>query len=913
MAGNIKLEIIYYNTEPDAVLEFGLKGNFAVRILTDHVQSAPELITAMKKAALRNEFLVIVGGFEDEEIIGVVAKAIGRELVSASRYMPVRPEDERRIPADAIPLIAENGQLCGAVVESGYQSILLLSEEKQRRDNVLKSLLLPYLSERYREIYAMQFQTGDRPPVQESAAEDAQVCEPQEEVQTPETETQENADCKTQAPDDIQPPEQTPAEEIPPAAEPDTVEEWQDLMLDFEAPETEMQQTPGKKRRVWRTVLCLLLVLALLCGSVFSYLFYFAPWQNSRRTAEYAAVYTEENALAGLREVDQNTAGWLKLRAADIESPVVNAGETKQAYYRRHLLDGTLNPIGTPYVTVELQKFSGLYLVRMDGYYNQLCRYLNAETAQTNRSVTLDSSQYSARWQVFSAFTFGKDPAFDYLNTECADAGAYAQQLHILKNASAIGKADTIADDDTVAVFAATRFGKTVVVAARLTGQFEKKAVIPTVAPPQDTSSDPEASSDIGTSVSSAATSSAVSVISYTPKNNKVPLEDKGAGDAALPPLSDEQIRDNLNFTPPPASSAVNSTDSSAAAKQVVTVTANDVNVRDGAGKTYKSFGKVNEGASYTYLGTEKDGESKPWYKIQYTASTVGYISAAYAKLQTASAVTSAAASSTPAQTGNPVVDGTLLLTVSNNNKTLQGSVADIVASVIEAEMGSGYPLEALKAQAVATYSFLLTRGAAKGTPVYVPMKTPGARCIQAVTEVLGQCAYYNNQVAQTYYYAISAGHTANCRDIWVANLSYLIAVESAPDANAKGFASEKKLTSTEVRSKLEAKFPGKISFDAVGKEKWFACTYDQNNLYCTSVLVANSLQLKGTRLYELLGLRSGAYKVVYDAGTDTFTFQVRGYGHGVGMSQVGAKGYAEQGWDYKKILQHYYPGVIIK
>ena len=80
-----------------------------------------------------------------------------------------------------------------------------------------------------------------------------------------------------------------------------------------------------------------------------------------------------------------------------------------------------------------------------------------------------------------------------------------------------------------------------------------------------------------------------------------------------------------------------------------------------------------------------------------------------------------------------------------------------------------------------------------------------------------------------------------------------------------------------------------------------------------TQVELAEKLQVKGNSIYGTLGLRSGAYTVTYNAENDTFTFNVKGHGHGVGMSQVGAKGYANQGWDYKKILQHYYKGVVIK
>ena len=56
------------------------------------------------------------------------------------------------------------------------------------------------------------------------------------------------------------------------------------------------------------------------------------------------------------------------------------------------------------------------------------------------------------------------------------------------------------------------------------------------------------------------------------------------------------------------------------------------------------------------------------------------------------------------------------------------------------------------------------------------------------------------------------------------------------------------------------------------------------------------------------LGLRSHAFRVTYDAATDMVTITTQGWGHGVGLSQMGAVGYAnEEGWSYVQILRHYF------
>ena len=68
---------------------------------------------------------------------------------------------------------------------------------------------------------------------------------------------------------------------------------------------------------------------------------------------------------------------------------------------------------------------------------------------------------------------------------------------------------------------------------------------------------------------------------------------------------------------------------------------------------------------------------------------------------------------------------------------------------------------------------------------------------------------------------------------------------------------------------------------------------------------------VQGTTLRKALGLRSACFTVVCQSGT--FSFTTRGYGHGVGMSQWGAKALAEQGADYRAILAHYYPGTELR
>ena len=74
---------------------------------------------------------------------------------------------------------------------------------------------------------------------------------------------------------------------------------------------------------------------------------------------------------------------------------------------------------------------------------------------------------------------------------------------------------------------------------------------------------------------------------------------------------------------------------------------------------------------------------------------------------------------------------------------------------------------------------------------------------------------------------------------------------------------------------------------------------------------VVGGKAVSGSDIRSALSLRSANFDVAYSDGT--FTFTVRGYGHGIGMSQYGAHYMAMQGKTYKEILLHYYPGCKIE
>lgn len=89
----------------------------------------------------------------------------------------------------------------------------------------------------------------------------------------------------------------------------------------------------------------------------------------------------------------------------------------------------------------------------------------------------------------------------------------------------------------------------------------------------------------------------------------------------------------------------------------------------------------------------------------------------------------------------------------------------------------------------------------------------------------------------------------------------------------------------------------------------WIGDITNDTSGYVSAIVIGGEAR-KGTEARTAFGLRSANFEVKYENGT--FTFYVKGYGHGVGMSQVGAEYMANQGSSYDEILAWYYPNTTL-
>ena len=264
------------------------------------------------------------------------------------------------------------------------------------------------------------------------------------------------------------------------------------------------------------------------------------------------------------------------------------------------------------------------------------------------------------------------------------------------------------------------------------------------------------------------------------------------------------------------------------------------------------------------------------------------------------------------------VVDTAAKVKINSTADYNEDDTLDIVSRIVQQEIGSYFHPEAIKAQAVATYTFIKQANASGSTPYISMAKSADAKVKNAVSEVLGQAVYYNGSYAFTPYHATSAGKTTTSSAVWGGNYPYLVSVDSSVDKSAKGYTSTTNISSDKVSEILNLK----LGIETTGDPStWFnVLTYEEGG-YKGKVSVCgesksrkNGSDITGRLLREqVFGLRSAAFDIDYNSSSDSFTFTTYGYGHGVGLSQTGANSYANQGWSYKQILQHYYSGTTIK
>ncbi len=231
----------------------------------------------------------------------------------------------------------------------------------------------------------------------------------------------------------------------------------------------------------------------------------------------------------------------------------------------------------------------------------------------------------------------------------------------------------------------------------------------------------------------------------------------------------------------------------------------------------------------------------------------------------------------------------------------------EMLCRIVYNEIGALWDEEAIKAQIVAAYTHLRYSELTGRTPT-IALK-PGYPDIieRCVSEVEGQCVFYNGQIINAVYAASTAGYTADSGYIFGMDYPYLVPAVSEYDDMDPNWGVEQHISPDTIKEAFEKKY-GMVLSDNYAD--WFVINEIHSGKYVASLTIDNSAVFTGSDMRTLLGLRSSAFEIAYENGE--FIFTTYGFGHGVGMSQWGAKLYADAGWTYDQILRHYYVNTTV-
>ena len=149
MFQNLKVDIVYYKTNTDFEMEFNLCGCCRMRLLTDKPSDQKTFLHSLARAVSRSSIIIITGNlFGEDGIINIAAGATGAGLQTAdNKSFGIKGEEEISIIKNSTPLVTPDGYFGGCIIESGPQTMILLSENKSIRKTLMQTLIHPYIEE----------------------------------------------------------------------------------------------------------------------------------------------------------------------------------------------------------------------------------------------------------------------------------------------------------------------------------------------------------------------------------------------------------------------------------------------------------------------------------------------------------------------------------------------------------------------------------------------------------------------------------------------------------------------------------------------------------------------------------------------------------------------------------------------
>jgi stage II sporulation protein D len=245
----------------------------------------------------------------------------------------------------------------------------------------------------------------------------------------------------------------------------------------------------------------------------------------------------------------------------------------------------------------------------------------------------------------------------------------------------------------------------------------------------------------------------------------------------------------------------------------------------------------------------------------------------------------------------------------------------DYLVGLINCEISSQWPMEAIKAQAVIARSYALyQRESRKNAPyhlessvldqVYDGCDIEDSRAARGVSETAGEVLTFDGAIIQAFYHSNCGGHTEAVQNVWGYSLPYLQGVDCKYCLTVAS-RWDQTISLRKIESLLKSS-----GFQVQGLRDIKAGKRNRSGRLADLVLVTarGNMTVSGVNFRKAIGytvIKSTNFGVK-TAGGEAF-FSGAGYGHGVGLCQWGAKQRAEEGFSYREILSYYYPGTRLE
>lgn len=239
----------------------------------------------------------------------------------------------------------------------------------------------------------------------------------------------------------------------------------------------------------------------------------------------------------------------------------------------------------------------------------------------------------------------------------------------------------------------------------------------------------------------------------------------------------------------------------------------------------------------------------------------------------------------------------------------------DYLLSVVPSEMPTTWHLEAVKAQSIAARSYAVANfwknekenydlKDTTDDQVYLGVESETASGNRACDETSGVVLKHNQKVISAFFHSTSGGATEAGENVWGKEIPYVQPVVDYDD-NSPHFSWQRRFSVDQAEKAFGLKTGSLLSIQPF----WKVASNRVKNAAVVSL--ESTSVVTGERLRQLFKLPSSIFNVSFEDGS--YIFAGRGFGHGLGMSQYGARTLAESGYNAAQILSYYYRDVSVE